>query len=162
MHTAWLKARRATAVALTSVAAVGAFLVAPPVASAVANDAVQGCGATQVVPGVSAIVPAENNQSFFQFVNADRDPVQIVCGDGSTFGAVHIEVKHLVPNWGEAVTAMASTIDRGKAEPDGAATRYNWEFSPGRSIVVVVGDDTVITSFPTDGLEASWTEASVA
>lgn len=142
--------------------AVAVMLVVTPSAQAVADDAVQGCGASRVVPGSNADVPSENHQAYFQFVPADRDPVQIVCGDGYTYGAVHVEVKHLVSNWGEAVTAMVNTIDRGQVKAEGNAVRYVWTFAPGRSMVVVVGNNTVLTAFPSDGRESSWTEASVA
>ncbi|MFE7203804.1 hypothetical protein ACFU8R_26405 [Pseudonocardia alni] len=154
--------RRISLLLTAAALAAGAMLVVSPAAHAVASDAVQGCGASQVVPGANAYVPGENHQTYFQFVPAERDPVQIVCGDGYNYGAVHIEVKHVVPNWSEAITAMVNTIDRGNPVPEGDAVRYTWTFAPNRSMIVVVGNNTVITAFPSDGQEASWTEASVA
>lgn len=141
---------------------VSGLLVSAPNAMAAANDAVVACGATNVIPGQGAAVPSDAQGKFFQYVPAQRDPAPILCGNGTTTGAVHIEVKHNVPNWAEAVTAISKAIDRGVPNPRPEETRYSWTFRPGKTIEVVVGDASVITALPVDGLADTWTEASVA
>lgn len=157
-----LSARAATSVMLVLLA----LLAGAPDASALTRDARQACGVTSEDPvGRTAAVPAENQEEPFQFVvdaNADLY-LELLCGKGTTTGAVHIEVKHDVPNWGDGLTAIRNTIRRGKASPgDNGKSIYTWAFAPGRTMTVVVGDRTIITAYPTDGREETWVEASTA
>lgn len=126
----------------------------------VANDAVQACGATNAVPGSGADVPAEVQDDYLWSIPTSGDPVPIVCGNGRTYGAVPVEVKHLVPNWGDASNCMEIAIDQVRPTPgsDGQLI-YRYQFG-GKSVRVVTGEVGLITAFPEDGLEDTWAECS--
>lgn len=127
-----------------------------------ADDAVRACGVTTIdQANRGADVPAEYQDGYFMSVPTATDPVQLRCGNGKTTGAVHIEIKHDVPNWGDTLNCMANAISNGKSGPGKGRTEYVWSFG-GKTVVVVVGEYSVITAYPLDGLEETWIECSAA
>ncbi|TQM08997.1 hypothetical protein FB558_4738 [Pseudonocardia kunmingensis] len=106
-------------------------------------------------------MPAEYVDGYFMPVPTAADPIELLCGNGKTTGAVHIEVKHDVPNWSDALNCMGNAIVNGKPAPGRGRTEYVWRFGE-KVMVVVVGEYSVITAYPTDGLEETWIECSAA
>ncbi|MHA6630911.1 hypothetical protein ACU61A_36190 [Pseudonocardia sichuanensis] len=127
-----------------------------------ADDAVRACGVTSIddVRRV-AVVPPEHQDGYFMSIPDASDPLVLLCGDGATTGAVHIEVKHDVPNWGDALNCMENAVEHGKPTRLPDRTRYEWWLG-GKKMVVVNGDYSVITAYPSDGLEETWIECSTA
>ncbi|WP_142056814.1 hypothetical protein [Pseudonocardia kunmingensis] len=81
-----------------------------------ADDAVRACGVTQV-DNVKKIadVPAEYQDGYFMSIpTAVGGPVVLLCGNGTSTGAVHIEVKHDVPNWADALNCIENAMVHGK------------------------------------------------
>lgn len=176
MQSRWMEllgSRRSSVVVLVGVVAVLAFvmLVVAPVAApsaaaalrpARADDAVRACGATGIDEvNKEADVPNEYQDGYFMSVPTGVDPVELLCGNGRTTGAVHIEIKHDVPNWSDALNCMENAIVNGKSSPGRGRTEYVWNFQD-KTVVVVVGEYSVITAYPTDGLEETWIECSAA
>jgi hypothetical protein len=154
-------------VSLLLVPALGVSLSAAPSAAAAlrparADDAVRACGVTSIddVRRV-AVVPAEYQDGYFMSVPSASDPLVLLCGDGATTGAVHIEVKHEVPNWGDAMNCMENAVEHGKPTHLPDRTRYEWWLG-GKMMVVVNGDYSVIAAYPSDGMEETWIECSAA
>lgn len=131
-------------------------------AHAQSSDAVQKCKATAVQPGVGADVAETNLFDFFTSVQADDGSAEeVLCGDGKTWGAVHIEVKHRVHDWAVTRRCMSVVMSRGESRPDGDKRRWIYTWEPGRSARVVAGTNGMITSYPWDsGSEASWAECA--
>lgn len=149
-------------VAVVNVSSAGTASAATELRPARADDAVRACGATNIDQvNKEADVPAEYLDGYFMSVPTAADPVELLCGNGKTTGAVHIEIKHDVPNWGDALNCMENTILNGKSAPGKGRTEYVWLFG-GKTMVVVVGEYSVITAYPTDGLEETWIECSAA
>ncbi|MFE3997752.1 hypothetical protein ACFX43_02990 [Nocardioides sp. YIM B13467] len=136
--------RVATALAVT--ASMWAVTCVP--ANAQATDAVYGCGA-DVIDNESAYVsPRVRGHRLWRITTTREGSVAIKCGNGSTWGAVHVELKHEVPNWADALTCIKKTINRGAAS-DGENGKRNYTYRiSGASIVVVVGDSGVVTAYP--------------
>lgn len=63
--------------------------------------------------------------------------------------------------WSDAINCMANVIVNGKQSPGKERIEYSWAFG-GKTVVVVVGDYSVITAYPLDGLEETWIECSAA
>jgi hypothetical protein len=148
-----------------------ASLVVSPVAGSTAaaalrparaDDAVRACGVTSIdeVEKV-AEVPGEYQDGYFMSVPTATDPSVLLCGNGTTTGAVHIEIKHGVPNWGDALNCMENVMRHGKSTRLPDRTRYEWQFD-GKTMIVVDGDFSMITAYPLDGLEETWIECSAA
>ncbi|MER7558051.1 hypothetical protein ABTZ46_13985 [Nocardioides sp. NPDC126508] len=117
-------------------------------ANAQATDAVYGCGASPI-DSESAYVPSSVRKHRLWRVRTTREGyVAIKCGNGSTWGAVHVELKHEVPNWTDALTCIQKTINRGAAS-DGENDKRKYTYRiRGASIVVVVGENGVVTAYP--------------
>ena len=109
-------------------------LGAAPSAAAVlrpgrADDAVRACGVVNIdQANREADVPAEYQDGYFMSVPTTTDPVELLCGNGKTTGAVHIEIKHDVPNWSDALNCMENAIVNGKPSPGKGRTEYTWGF----------------------------------
>lgn len=147
-----------------------ALVVSVPVTSSAAaelrharaDDAVRACGVTSIDEvSKSAVVPAEYQDGYFMSVSTGVDPIVLLCGNGVTTGAVHIEVKHDVPNWGDALNCMENAVMHGKSTRLPDRTQYEWQFD-GKTMVVVAGEYSMITAYPTDGLAETWVECSAA
>jgi hypothetical protein len=167
-------ARVSTMASALAVLVCGALVVAVDMQSAMAasptaglrparaDDAVRACGATSIDEiNKEASVPVEYVDGYFMSVPTATDPVELLCGNGKTSGAVHIEVKHDVPNWSDALNCMENVIVHGKAAPGRDRIEYTWLFGH-KVVVVVVSEYSVITAYPTDGLEETWIECSAA
>ncbi|TQM08960.1 hypothetical protein FB558_4699 [Pseudonocardia kunmingensis] len=62
-----------------------------------------------------ADVPAEYQDGYFMSIpTAVGGPVVLLCGNGTSTGAVHIEVKHDVPNWADALNCIENAMVHGK------------------------------------------------
>lgn len=127
-----------------------------------ADDALRACGVTSVDEARrTAVVPVEFQDGYFTAVPTAADPSVLLCGNGVTTGAVHIEVKHNVPNWADAINCMENAIRHGQASQQPDRTVYMWRFLD-KTMFVVDGEYSVITAYPSDGLEESWIECSAA
>jgi hypothetical protein len=127
-----------------------------------ADDAVRACGVTSIDDVAKvAEVPIENQDGYFMSIPTATDPTVLLCGNGTTTGAVHIEIKHDVPNWGDALNCMESAMRHGKSTRLPDRTRYEWQFD-GKTMIVIDGDYSMITAYPSDGLEETWIECSAA
>lgn len=161
------RARR-MAFASSCIAALGIVVSAGP-AQAVSNDAVRACGAYDVKPGVGASVPYPTQTGKFSEVRTNKGTFKIICGNGSPdtgSGAVHIEVKHLVPNWADALNCITKVINKNKPTRIGTTTKYQYyESIPGSRtftvIKVITGTDGIVTAYPEgSNEEAKWRECS--
>ncbi|MGQ0573137.1 MAG: hypothetical protein ACT4RN_02910 [Pseudonocardia sp.] len=134
----------------------------PATALAVSSDAVGRCNATRVQEGVGADVGEADRFEYFASVSADDGSAEeILCGDGRTWGAVHIEVKHRVPGWGLAKDCMRKVMSRSRAGDENGKRVWIYSWAPGRSARVVAGNNGMITSYPWDGgSEGSWSECA--
>lgn len=154
---------RHRAILIVPTSVVRTLLLSAGSAAATATDARDACGVTVEDPVTrTATVPDDLQFAYFQSVPSAVDPTQILCGNGVTTGAVHIEVAHDVPNWADGVTAIVNTIDHGKKNEQIDRVEYTWTIRPGKTMIAVVGQESLITAFPTDGLEETWLEASGA
>ena len=135
--------RVATALVVTA----SMWAAEPVPASAQATDAVYGCGARSV-GNESANVPPRYVKDRLWTIQTSGDSIAIRCGNGSTWGAVHVELKHEVPNWPDALTCIKKTINRG-TELDGGngKTKYVHRIR-GATVVVIVGDNGLVTAYP--------------
>ena len=135
--------RVATALVVTA----SMWAAAPVPAGAQATDAVYGCGARSV-GNESANVPPRYVKDRLWTIQTSGDSIAIGCGNGSTWGAVHVELKHEVPNWPDALTCIKKTINRG-TELDGGngKTKYVHRIR-GATVVVIVGDNGLVTAYP--------------
>lgn len=111
------------------------------------KDAVNACGATSV-KSESAYVPQANRKSVFLRLSTGHGDVRRMCGNGTNWGAVHVELQHEVPNWGEASTCIARTIGRGsEVEGDNGKTKYSANIN-GVKMRAVRGNNGLVTAFP--------------
>lgn len=131
-------------------------------AVAASRDAVQKCHATQVRDGVGADVGEADRFEYFVSVFADDGSAEeLLCGDGRTWGAVHIEVKHRVADWAVTKDCMSNVMSRGRSTLDDGKRARVYSWASGRSARVVAGDNGMITSYPWDsGSEESWDECA--
>lgn len=146
-------ARRAI-VALAAGVLVAVGIGAPAQAST--DDAQQACGASPI-DSERAFVPKEVRHSRFLLIPTSKGNYVLNCGDGNDWGAVHIEMKHEVPNWADASTCIAKAIGRSQEDPtqDGKY-KYVYDFTGGR-VIVIRGDNGIITAFPTgDSVVSKW------
>jgi len=97
-------------------------------------------------------------------VTTSKGPLPIRCGNGVTAGAVHIEVKHSVPDWGDALSCIKKVIDRAPEQSsNNGKTNYELTIGPGNVFTVVRGDIGIITAYPSGGdLENKWRQCSVS
>lgn len=149
--------------ALTSGAVAAALLLASPATGhAISADAVGTCNATGVQEGVGADVGEADRFEYFASVLADDGSAEeILCGDGRTWGAVHIEVKHRVESWDAAKSCMRKVMSRSRAGNEDGKRVWVYSWATGRSARVVAGSNGMITSYPWDGgSEASWSDCS--
>lgn len=156
--------RTVAKVAAGVAAACIALTLWPTTASAVATDAVRGCGATDVVAKKSATVPKSVQSSEIFHVSTTDGRFSIKCGNGTSYGAVHIEVKHEVPDWPDALSCITKAIDGslGIFDVGTGKTRYTYSFHGG-TVKVAVGGVGIITAFPTGGSVVSkWKACSTS
>jgi len=142
------------AVALTSASLVGG-LASPALAST--DEAVNACGAS-VIDNETAYVPQDVRSAQFISFATTRGTVRVNCGNGQDWGAVHIELKHEVPNWAEASACISKTIGRGQpTDRPNNKTEYNATIN-GVAMVAVTGRNGLITAYPrgTSGIGAKW------
>ena len=158
-----LMTTRLTTLILSATAAIALLLVASPPAGAKASDAVDACGAIDR-GDLTATVPLEVQSNIFMTVTTSHGPFPVRCGNGVTAGAVHIEVKHRVPNWGDALSCIKKVIDRAPGQPNrNGKTNYELAVAPGNVFTVVRGDIGIITAYPSGGdLENKWRQCSVS
>lgn len=112
----------------------------------------------------SADVPSENQYKYYKSVMPDNGEIEeLLCGNGHTWGAVHIGTKHNVSDWSVTLDCMANIIDRGNYELDNNGKRQ-WHFvwSAGRWAHLTAGDNGILTSFTYDNEEGSWSECAYA
>src|SRR5882757_2624746 len=155
--------RRPAMLSLSVAAAIAVLLSASPPAAAKATDAVDACGATDR-GDLTATVPTEVQSKIFMTVTTMEGPFPIRCGNGVTAGAVHIEVKHSVPSWGDALSCIKKVIDRTPGQPNkNGKTSYEVTIAPGNFVTIVRGDIGIITAYPSGGdLENKWRQCSVS
>lgn len=79
------------------------------------------------------------------------------------WGAVHIELKHEVPNWAEALTCMRFAISYGEDEP-GDKGRINYRYRFGNAqVIVVTGELGIITAYPTgNNVSKKWSQCAAS
>lgn len=96
----------------------------------------------------AANVPPRHVKDRLWTIQTSDGSIAIRCGNGSTWGAVHVELKHEVPNWPDALTCIKKTINRG-TELDGGngKTKYVHRIR-GATVVVIVGDNGLVTAYP--------------
>ena len=133
----------------TALAVTASMWVATAVpANAQATDAVYGCGARSV-GNESANVPPRHAKDRLWTIQTSDGPIAIRCGNGTTWGAVHVELKHEVPNWPDALTCIKKTINRGtELDGDNGKTRYVHRIRGAATVVVVVGVNGLVTAYP--------------
>jgi hypothetical protein len=146
---------RATRIFVVVLALLGLQFVSSSSASAQSNEASNHCGATNRTPD-EATVPAANQYRLW----GTYEDFPMYCGNGTTWGAVHIERKHNVEKWGVAGRCIRATIQFASSrvqQPNGAVA-FTWQFrSPSYWAKAVVGDNGVITAYPYDsGSEPTW------
>lgn len=158
------KSRMSAALAGTALLGAAVAIAAPATpAEARATDAVNGCGAYNVGKD-TATVPASTQGSTIFHANTKKGNFPIKCGNGTTWGAVHIEVKHNVPNWADALSCIDKAINRTKGifDPTNGKTRYTYSFS-GKTVIVVRGKNGILTAYPTrTNVAAKWEACSVS
>ena len=124
------------------------------------TDALRACGATDNGNG-TAWVPPNVRQSYYGHVPSEKEPVAILCGDGVWWGAVHIEVKHNVPNWATAIGCIVKVLDYGEplAPNDQEEGKFKVQLVNGpQSALVVIGVQAgdLITAYTNDGQQDTW------
>ena len=86
-----------------------------------------------------------------------RGIFRLLCGNGTSTGAVHIQLKHGVTNWAETLTCIRTTIDRGTPIGQVNRDRYEWRFGPETAVVAIDPRDSVVqTSFIASGNGDAW------
>lgn len=146
------KTALASAMTLAAVASVAAL---PAAAST--DEAVMACGAS-VINSEEAYVPAGVREAQFISFSTARGTVRVNCGNGSSWGAVHIELKHEVPSWAEASACIAKTISRGRIE-DGNGTKVEYHATiNGVAMLAVRGNNGLLTAYPRGdtGIASKW------
>lgn len=148
-----------TVTAVAAMTASGA--AAASTATKSTTDATRACGATNNGDG-TAYVPGHVHQEYYASIPVAGDPVPILCGNGVTYGAVHIEVKHNVPSWAEAINCLDKVLERGTSIPAGDGKMKKQLVYNAKSVVAVVGlgNGDLITAYPNDGSEETWIECS--
>lgn len=148
------------ATALVVTASMWAATSAP--ANAQATDAVNGCGA-EVLDNESAYVKPDQRGDKLWTLRTTRGSFVVKCGDGQDWGAVHVELKHEVPNWADALTCIEKAISRGaRSDGENEKTRYAYRIK-GADIVVVVGGNGLVTAYPKGtGVAKKWRLCSAA
>ncbi|WP_328528528.1 hypothetical protein OG984_23145 [Nocardioides sp. NBC_00368] len=144
--------RCATALAVT--ASMWAATSAP--ANAQATDAVNGCGA-EVLDNESAYVKPDKRGDKLWTLRTTEGSFVVKCGDGQDWGAAHVELKHEVPTWADALTCIENAINRGVAS-DGENGKTNYVYRiKGAVVVVVVGIQGLVTAYPKGtGIARKW------
>jgi hypothetical protein len=138
----------AVAVAATSV------LPSTPSAAPESRDAVIACGATNVTRSDADVHP-----SIWQAPFLELPGLTIRCGDGHSYGAVHVEVKHNVPNWGDAANCITKAMERTEAETVNGKNIYRYRFN-NQLLTVSTGRNGLVTAFPKSNKHATWIECS--
>jgi hypothetical protein len=138
--------------ALGAVIALGcASLLPAGSASAATTDAVSHCGATSVnLRAGTAVVPKKNQ--FKTFSTSFGTGSVLFCGNGTSWGAVHIEVKHKPPTWAVADRCAEKVETYGvKKSAGGGKTRWELKLgAPDKYGFLVMGDNGVITVYVTN------------
>jgi hypothetical protein len=108
-------------------------------------------------------VPQAVRRSLFHKFTARNKTRELLCGDGRTWGAVHIELKHEVPNWAEALTCMRFAISYGEDEP-GDKGRINYRYRFGNAqVIVVTGELGIISAYPTgNNVSRKWSQCAAS
>lgn len=153
--------RRVVTILGLSVGLFGAT-AAPAMAYTPTDSAQQACGAFDMGDGTAWVPPANRAKLYLRAVTS-RGNFAINCGDGSSEGAVHIEVKHPLPNWNDGLNCIQKTISKGSTGTNGTKTNYYRKFG-GITMVVVTGSGKVITVYPTGrsttGSGSGWYDCS--
>jgi hypothetical protein len=127
-------------------ALVGALTALP--ASAATSEAVSVCGATNVDRKAgTAKVPSSN--VYKTFSTSYGVGSILYCGNGTTWGAVHIEVKHQPPDWTTA-DKCAEKVERygSKTTDPGGKTTFTLRLGgPDSFAKLVFGANGVITNY---------------
>jgi hypothetical protein len=144
-------ARRGVA-AITTVT-VASILSAPPAES---RDAVRACGATDVTRSMATVDPSVWQAPFLELPG-----LTIRCGDGRAYGAVHVEVKHNVPNWADATTCITKVMARNTPTPEDGKNVYRYSFGDQR-VTVSTGRNGLVTAFPNSNAHQSWIDCSLS
>jgi len=127
------------------------------------TDALQACGAVDM-GNLTAKVPDDVQDKVFMMLDTPKGRFPIKCGNGITSGAVHIEVKHGVPDWGDALSCIKKVISRAPEKASGSGkANYQLTIAPGNVFTVVRGSIGIITAYPSGGdLENKWRQCSVS
>ncbi|MFT7835896.1 hypothetical protein Q5530_07075 [Saccharothrix sp. BKS2] len=145
-------------------AVLAAALVAfPAAAQAQSTAAVRACHAFNVGSD-SASVPGDRLDDYFATVQGGFAHEELLCGNGQTYGAVHIELKHNVDNWDVTLECMESVVANGAFRAYDGKREWRWQFRAGRYVKVVAGQNGVITAYPEwdSGSASSWAECGRA
>lgn len=116
-------------------------------AQAATRDATEYCSAYNVGGG-QATVPNPNKV----FNTSYGVGTILFCGDGKTWGAVHIELKHTPPDWNVA-DRCAEKVQRYGTKTTSQGGKTTWKLrvgGPNSFAYFVVGNNGVITNYVTD------------
>ena len=123
--------------------------------------AVRECGATNVTIE-AADVPETKQFDYFTSVQTNDGRIEkILCGDGRTWGAVHIEVKHKVAHWDITAECLRNTMSMGESKSEDGKRTWLFQWSSGHNALLVADFHGVSTTYPwDDGSEESWEECA--
>jgi hypothetical protein len=109
---------------LIATLAAAAGILLSPSAPPEARDAVRACGATEVTRSGASVDP-----SIWQAPFQEIPGLTVRCGDGQTYGAVHVEVKHNVPNWADALTCITKAMSRTTPQSVNEKPVHHYDFN---------------------------------
>jgi hypothetical protein len=138
------RTRLGTIVGMTGML-ISLIMVTP--AHAATNDATEYCDAYNLT-STAASVPDPNRIYMTSFGVGDI----LYCGNGKTWGAVHIERKHKPPSWAVA-DRCAEKVERYGSRTTGSGGKTTFSLrlgSPDSVGKFVVGNVGVITNYVTD------------
>lgn len=139
---------------LIATLATAAGMLVSPSAPPESRDAVHACGATEVTRSGASVDP-----SIWQAPFQEVPGLTVRCGDGQTYGAVHVEVKHNVPNWADALACITKAMSRTTPQSMNGKQVYHYDFGNKR-LTMSTGRNGLITAFPSDNAHGSWVECS--
>jgi hypothetical protein len=123
--------------------------------------AVRECAATNVNVEAADVPETKQFDHFTSIPTNDGRIEKILCGDGRTWGAVHIELKHKVANWDITEECLKNTVSMGELTSEDEKRTWLFQWSPGHNALLVSDVRGVSSSHPWDGgSEESWEECA--
>ena len=110
------------------------------------------CHAT-TISSTTASVPRKDQRRHRGFYEVTRRGVpdrHFYCGNGTTYGAVHTEVKHNVGYWDQADECIRGILEYGTRAPagDGKATVTRKVGSRKAIVVYKISTDEILSAYP--------------